>query len=303
MGWVKNAVKAGKKAGGDISDAWKDATGAAEDAAGDVAGAVEEAFEQAGKVLVDAVNDASKELMELWNDNMIGIRKLRPAERSILRRVYQDSLPPFDRMLIVSLSGISGRPFVVPASMVSVLLAPVLGSVDLFLLGLAIAPFKNPEHYLTFMGRRGYNDAVQKEYDDRPGDTLVHEAAHVWQGYQRAFTWSYVLESVYHQGCKGQGAYDYERPVGTKQWDRYNPEQQASIIEHWFAEGELETSELFPYIKCNVRPGKPNANTDFSGGTSTGATSHAATAAPPATPRPVPMIRKPALPRGVPRGR
>lgn len=299
MGWVKDAVKAGKKAGGQVSDAWKDATGAAGDAAGDVADAVEEAFEQAGKVLVDAVNDAGKELMELWNDNMIGIRKLRPAERSILRRVYQGSLPPFDRMLIVSLSGISGRAFVLPASLVPVLLAPILPRVDLILLGLAIAGFKNPEHYLMFMGRRGYNDAIQKEYDNRPGDTLVHEAGHVWQGYQQGFTWSYVLESVYHQGCKGQAAYEYEPG---KQWDRYNPEQQAKLVEDWFADGESETSDLYPYIKCNVRPGKPHAGTDFSSGTSSGATTGpSTTTAPAGMPRTVAAVRAPVLPRGIPR--
>ena len=270
MGWLKDAVKTVTGAAQDVAGAAGDAFGDAADAAGDAVDDVQQAFQKAGKQFIDAVQDAGKELQELWDNNMIGIRKLRPQERSILRQVYHNSLPPFDRMLIVSLSGLEGRPFVLPASLAATFLFPVLGTTTAWLLGLAIGPYKSPDHYLMFMGRRGYNNALREDKPKRErGTTLVHEACHVWQGYNQGFTWSYVFEAAYYQVTQGKGAYHYDTPVNDKQWRDYNPEQQGDIVADWFNDGQLESSELFPYIRSNVRPGRPHATTDFTSSTST----------------------------------
>ena len=263
-----------------INDATQGAEQAFEDTA-DAAQDVADAFEKAGKQFVDAVDDAGDALTELVFANMIGIRSLRAHERSIIRRVYSQSLPPLDRILVVSLNGISGRAFAVPASLLATLAVPLLQPVDLTLIQMVIRPLKPLEYYLLFLGRRGYNNAIHQLYDVRPGDTLIHETAHVWQGFNRAFTWAYIFESVYYQTTEGSGAYAYSPG---RQWDTYGPEEQASIVEDWYANGELTSDPLFPYIKSNVRQSSAHGATDFSSGSSSPVTT-------PALSRPAARVR------------
>ena len=93
---------------------------------------------------------------------------------------------------------------------------------------------------------------------------LIHEIAHVWQGQHGV---PFMSNSAVHQtlsaianGGDVGGAYSF-RP-GT-QWSTYNVEQQASIIEDWFGTGMSKGSNLYPYIRDNVRTGQPNATTQF----------------------------------------
>ena len=89
---------------------------------------------------------------------------------------------------------------------------------------------------------------------------FIHELGHVWQGYHSAFTWWYVFNSIYYQAACGSGAYDF---TAGKQWPQYGAEQQASIVQQWFVNGEQDYSQLYSYMKCNVWPGKPFATTYF----------------------------------------
>jgi len=93
-----------------------------------------------------------------------------------------------------------------------------------------------------------------------PGEVFIHELGHVWQGYHSAFTWWYVFNSIYYQVACGSSAYDF---TAGKQWSQYGAEQQASIIQQWFIDGEPNSGQLYSYMKCNVWPGKPFAATYF----------------------------------------
>ena len=55
----------------------------------------------------------------------------------------------------------------------------------------------------------------------------------------------YVFDSVYHQVREGSHAYDLNRDeVGKKSWGEFNAEQQAMIVENWYAAGMSESDIL-----------------------------------------------------------
>lgn len=251
--------KAVKKAAGQAQGAWNDATGGAQDAAENAA----DEAKKLGKKLLNGLDDAWAELEQIFDPKVIGIRGLRWNERDILHGVYGSSLPRMNNLLIVSLAGASGRPFTIPASFVSGVANLILpGSQTLMILLVALAA-KRGECYFMFMGNRGFNDAVGGYSDDeRPGQTLVHEACHAWQGFQGAFTWAYIFDSTFNQCLKGQGAYDIPSHP-TAQWMAFGAEQQAQIVDMWFTNWEHSSDPYYPYIKSNVRPGRPYATTEF----------------------------------------
>ena len=203
--------------------------------AGDTKAATK-AAERLGKRLVIGWRDIVTVAEQIFDELTIGIRGLRGKERDLLRGVYGDSLPSF-KMLILSLIGVQGRPFTIPASFISTVAAELVAPTEvplLAVLGLLIP--KRVDLYVTFMGRRGFNDAFSFDgYPRVPGQTLVHEACHAWQGYHEAFTWGYIINSVYHQAHEGQHAYDYQPGA---QWDQYWAEPQAVIVEDWFHAGQ-----------------------------------------------------------------
>jgi hypothetical protein len=259
--------KAVKHAQHEAQNAVDAATGAVQGAAQDVA----DELGRFGKRVVNAWRDVAKAVVRLYDDNTIAIRGLHHREKDVLRSVYWSSLPPLDNILIISLIGIQNRPFTLPSSFLvaaSMLLNPA-ASLPLTLEALALMTAKRQDLYLLFMGRHGYNDAVEGFPFDgagnplTPGEVLVHEACHVWQGYRHAFTWWYIVNSVYCQGRElthGRPAYDYDRK-NLKRWDRYEAEQQASIVEDWFAGRDRNNN--FPFIRDNIRPGRPHARTKF----------------------------------------
>ena len=251
--------KAIKKAGGAVQDAWEDVTGGAEDVAQNAA----DEAERLGRRLVNGLEEGWDELEQILDPKVIGIRGLRWDEREILHRVYGSSLPRMNNLLILSLAGTSGRPFTIPASFVSGVANLILpGSQTLMILLVALAA-KRGECYFLFMGNQGFNNAVSGyPHDDRDGQTLVHEACHAWQGFQGAFTWEYIFNSTFNQCLKGQGAYDIPASP-TAQWMSFGAEQQAAIVDTWFANGASTSDPYYPYISSNVRPGRPYATTEF----------------------------------------
>lgn len=75
-----------------------------------------------------------------------------------------------------------------------------------------------------------------------PLQTMIHELTHVWQYQTKGM--AYVSDSVFHQGKAAMfsssrgGAYSYKITPG-KALHRYTAEQQASIVEHYFASSKL----------------------------------------------------------------
>jgi hypothetical protein len=232
------------------------------------ANAVADAASDAGHAVVTTAEDAYKAVRKLYEgviemimDATVGVRTLRMHERNLAWNVYKNSLPPLDNVLIVSLSGIEGRAFTLPTSMLAAVATDLFGPNPLVLLALSGLAAKGIEQYLVFLGKEGFKDAMGNvRYSTKPGDVFIHELGHVWQGYHSAFTWWYVFNSIYYQATCGASAYDFTEG---RQWSSYGAEQQASIIQHWFVDDQPDFGQLYSYMKCNVWPGKPFATTYF----------------------------------------
>ncbi len=197
--------------------------------------------------------------------DLIGVhmRTLSAQERAVLFPVFGSSLP-YDRILLTSISGKDGRAFTVPGSMVLSIsaLIPVFGPV------LALAGLIEHLHdkFLINVGKAAYQNMLVTQYDadfnELAGSELVHESTHVWQGYNGAFSWGYVFNSLYYQAKCGSKAYDVDE-TKLKQWDDYNVEQQGTVVEHWYSRGSNVMDKLYPFVRDNVRKGNPSAHTNL----------------------------------------
>jgi hypothetical protein len=265
----------------DLSKAWDHATG-------QVNKTVKDIGDEGNRVIhhiIDGANDICQSAAAIFDEFTIGFRGLRGPERDLLGEVYETSLPPLHNIFIISLSGMGGRPFTIPASyfegMVGMLFPGFEPALQLALVELI---GKRADQYILFLGKDGYNDAING-FPDRyttwdtgtstavsetakPGETLVHEACHVWQGYNQAFSWMYIFNAIYNQ-CIVGGAYILPDPPDW-QWAAYGAEQQAMIVQSWFHSGqktvdEISTADgpqtiadpLYNYIAGHVRAGRP----------------------------------------------
>lgn len=221
-----------------------------------------------GEVII-TVTETAIEILKNLIPGAIGIRPLRAHEAALADRVFKGSVQ-LHRIRIVSVYGVGARPFTIPGSMIGTLgwRVPVIG--PLLAWTSILSGISN--QYLVFMGDDGYRDTINyqlgKVADGTaktfPGQTLIHELTHVWQGHRHLFAWDYVFSSLWNQcrcGVSGTSAYKY---TPGKQWSEYNPEQQASIVEDWFVftQGAMNLTlgtELLPYIETNIRPGSLDA--------------------------------------------
>jgi hypothetical protein len=182
------------------------------------------------------------------------IRVMNGAEYGIVSRVFGSTLPYKFRIWITNAAGKDGRGFTIPTSLVATILSiPVTG-----FFGGVIGGYVGSALNLAYLINVG------DEYDKLSGNNqrlLVHETTHVWQGKNSTFSQSYVYNSIINQHLKGQGAYTY---TAGQDWSSYNVEQQASIVEDWFSQGENKSNNLFPYIRDYVRQGKHKMCVKFS---------------------------------------
>lgn len=174
-------------------------------------------------------------------------RLMSSTEYSICEGVFKDTLPFRFRIIITNGSGAGGRAFTIPTSLITTIL------------GTAAAGFAGAVGgYLTSFMNLAYLINVGNDYSKLASsrkNLLVHETAHVWQGKNSSMSLSYVFNSCLHQcigSITGGSAYSYS-PGGN--WHDYNVEQQASIIEDWFAAGKPTSGSLYGYIRDHVRKG------------------------------------------------
>ncbi|MBL8214107.1 MAG: hypothetical protein JNK87_25525 [Bryobacterales bacterium] len=218
-----------------------------------------------GEVII-TVTETAIEIVKSLIPGAIGIRPLRPSEAALADRVFKGSVQ-LHRIRIVSIYGAGGRPFTIPGSMIGTLgwRVPVIG--PLLAWSSILSGLSN--QYLVFMGDDGYRDTINYKLGgaDFPGQTLVHELVHVWQGHRRLFAWEYVLDSLWNQckcGISGKGPDAAYAFTPGKQWSEYTAEQQAAIVEAWYVgtEGAMNLTlrtDLLPYIETNIRPGSLDA--------------------------------------------
>jgi len=146
-------------------------------------------------------------------------RHLATKETEIARQVFEGSIP-YSKVTICDGLGFEGRPFTMPNA---------------------------GPGYVLFVGDGHYG------MSSLPADKalLIHELVHVWQGEHSRWRWTFMAESGWSQLCHGDAAYHYD-PTKLKDWDSYNPEQQAQIVEGWYVDGTSVAYEEPRTIPCDV---------------------------------------------------
>jgi hypothetical protein len=164
-------------------------------------------------------------------------RPLNEDEEALARQVFHDQLP-YNRIHIAN--------FFLPGNEhVAVTVAS----------GTELIPIKSLTDYTIYFGEAVFRDGA---HTAKTRNTFIHELTHVWQGHHSAFSWQYMLNSMLSQGRAiifhgdRNRAYEFE-PGGV--WESYNAEQQANIVESWFAGGMKTTDPLYVYIVENIRGG------------------------------------------------
>jgi hypothetical protein len=178
-------------------------------------------------------------LQKLINLVTPDFRALLPAEQGLGNSVFRNTLPAYSRLAITDIAGLSDRPFVIPGTLLLGLasaVAPLAAPLSVSLIALAVAHPELCSGYLLNFGSHyatagTYTPAQTGSKPVRPGQKLIHELTHVWQGHNNPIPGSYVLDSVFNQIKSGHAAYTY---VPGNRWREYNAEQQAKIVEDWF---------------------------------------------------------------------
>jgi hypothetical protein len=164
-------------------------------------------------------------------------RSLSPEEEALARQVFNDQLP-YERIHIAN--------FFLPGNEgVAVTVAS----------GTELIPIKSLTDYTIYFGPTVFRDGAETS---PTRNTFIHELTHVWQGHHSPFSWQYMVNSILSQGraiiLHGDRNKAYEFEPG-RDWDDYNAEQQANIVESWFAGGMKTTDPLYAYIVENIRGG------------------------------------------------
>lgn len=155
-------------------------------------------------------------------------------------------------------------------------------------------------HYIIFWSKAVFDKSAIRVGQAR---TFIHEMTHVWQGHYGTYTREYMINSAsaqtdgvfigaWEKGIRelvkrlwNQGsletwhsyrsrAYAFSmNDIGVKNWNNFNVEQQASIVESWYAfdsrpnyfgvkipGGNMSTSDSrYPYITGNILARSPYA--------------------------------------------
>ena len=142
------------------------------------------------------------------------IRHLYPGEIALARPVFKDSLP-WQRIQVSSDIGVGGRPYTMGRTIK------------------AGSEYYKGMHWVTGGSK-----------------VLVHELTHVWQSEHRGHRAAYIIDAVGAQMMYGQSAYAYKPGLD---WDEYNAEQQASIVEDWYGHGQTTSDPLYGYVRDQIQ--------------------------------------------------
>ena len=175
-------------------------------------------------------------------DALIKQRKLSelPAEELMqVLAVFGGSLPPLDKITLTNLAGLGGRAFTMP------------GVDGRYYINMG-ENFDDPWEHVSKFGRT-------------PGQLLVHELTHVWQGFHGSFLPGYICSGIVNQAdyVTGSSVYEYGPPGPA--WSDFNLEAQGAIVDGWYR-GEPtavvpnrspmnQADPYFVYIRDNIRNG------------------------------------------------
>jgi hypothetical protein len=190
-------------------------------------------------------------------DSVIRVRLMSAQERTLATQVFGSTLGPWDQILITDIPGPNNRQFTIPGSALA-LLGGIAYPVVLGWLFQNRALFSGS--ILVNMGA-GWGDAYNYTTTayPKPGMLLSHELTHAWQ-IRHQNTLGMLCTAVALQTRNSLGDDVYKVTPG-QQWNQYNLEQQAGLVDLWVYYGMSRSpaDQYFRYITANILPGDPNA--------------------------------------------
>ncbi|WP_067816116.1 hypothetical protein [Actinomadura kijaniata] len=189
----------------------------------------------------------------LIGEALVKHRGLNSAEKAAAHELFRDTLP-WDRIRLTNLSGRNNAMLTIPSYDGSILLN--LG--DAFDDPLA---YTNPPQFSTYL---------------EPGQAFMHELTHAWQIAHKSFKIEYFWKGAVDRMIgftSGDSETPYRYGPAGEPWRFYGLEEQAAIVEEWWAgttyrsAGEFppgavrprksENDPYFRYISENIRMGEP----------------------------------------------
>lgn len=137
---------------------------------------------------------------------LIKTREMNAEERTLAELVFGNSLPPNHKIKLTNLSGLDGRAFTIPNA---------------------------AGEYLVNLGG-SCDDPIRSRHYPENGQLLIHELAHVWQMHHHKFKPGLICEGILNQSRYTLGE-DVYTPETGQDWENYNLEQQATLIDLWYA--------------------------------------------------------------------
>lgn len=164
---------------------------------------------------------------------MVKTRTMSAEERTLAQMVFGNSLPPHDKIILSNIEGKDGRPFVVPN-----------------LVGESIVNLGS-----------AYDDPIRHTTGNyrEHGQVLIHELGHVWQIENTHSALNFLCQGISLQVDNPE----YDPDLDNRPWGEYNLEQQATIVDRWYA-GSSSLGEpcsvnnlFYHYILDTINGGNP----------------------------------------------
>lgn len=161
-------------------------------------------------------------------------RPLNQKEQDLVRKVFGETLPHWTTIGIGDGLGAGGRPWTDTGPTTYQQMPNMNFQINIG--DAASSDLTSSKHVNCFV-------------TDIPGtvaELLVHEMTHVWQYHNARGRYGVWASSV-------AGSYSF---TPGDPWDDYDVEQQASIVEKWYSNGEKKADPLYPYIRLVIRSGR-----------------------------------------------
>ncbi|MDQ1530304.1 MAG: hypothetical protein QOE37_409 [Microbacteriaceae bacterium] len=139
------------------------------------------------------------------------------------REVFRGALPPRRRIVLTDALGVDGRAFTFPEP------------------GRTIAMHVGPAAFADPLGSP---------------ELLLHELTHVWQIAAAPLRILWLVSAIGTQAADLLTHRAYAVPPPGRPFRRFNPEQQAMIVQRWWADGADPGDPYFRYIEGTIRAGR-----------------------------------------------
>jgi hypothetical protein len=158
----------------------------------------------------------------------------------VLNRVFGPTLPETEQIVLTDMTGLGRADFVFPTA------AGLINGKHRILVSFGASLDKPLEHPRT--------------RDDPPGEQFIHEMTHAWQIQNSPSMAEWIPRAI---ATRTMHPGSITVPSENADWDSFNLEEQASVVEYWFGlyQSKLDSDEAqndpyFKHIRDHIRKGR-----------------------------------------------